>query len=60
MDLYPPVSDIIKYAPECDRLMDGWTDQWTEELTNGRTDTPSFRDARMHLKKDVFLYYTYS
>ena len=30
--------------------MDGWTDIRTVGWTYGRTDTPSYRDARTHLK----------
>ena len=28
----------------------GRTDRWTDRRTNGRTDTPSYRDAKTHLK----------
>ena len=28
---------------------DHWTEQWKEGQTDGRTDTPSYRDVRMHL-----------
>ena len=34
-----------------DRWTEGWTDGWTDQ----RTDRPSYRDARTHLKIDVFL-----
>ena len=34
-----------------DVRMDGQMDERTDRWTNGRTDRPSYRDARMHLKK---------
>ena len=30
----------------------GRTDGWTDRRTDGRTDTPSYRDARTHLKRE--------
>ena len=39
--------------------MDGWTDQQTDRwMDRGRMDTPSYRDARTHLKKGTLAYHS--
>ena len=39
----------LKSAKNCD-FQGGVTDRWTDGLTDGRTDRPSYRDGRTHLK----------
>ena len=35
--------------------MDGRTDRQTDGQTDRRTDTVAYRDARTHLKTDIFI-----
>ena len=49
-ELDVPVAILLKFGPEIPFLRNPTCVGRTDGLTDGRTDTPSYRDARTHLK----------
>ena len=46
-------AEIVVFGDFSFMLTDGHTDGRTDTRTYGRTDRPSYRDARTHLKKNI-------